>query len=466
LLCTDGTGPSTGATFGTFETGDSVADQFGARVMRYLGHATWVAVQGDEIFRSTDAGVSWASVFGPDADLGTTVTKSSLMLTYPNGIATLVILGYDGAGGYTSLSSTDGVTWSKGAKSALTAQTMALQGTTLWQQSLYCTAGFGGSARTYRVLLDSMNVQQITQPDMHGTQNDSAFCVFNDRFFGVWTRASTGTVGLFELLSGEWVARVTVGGTTTVFKPDRKISLFVQGSDMFSIFTEDNPAFPGDPNPLLFVCREIDSSLTVTDRPTPVALIHGGETDFSRIAALTDGPSGGSGSVPSVYIYFAPDGLAATGVDVRLWNGPLASISGPLGGGNSTQNSWPLGVQYGGNVFWSSGQRVVEKIKSEPVESAVRWTFRLYSPFASVDDQSVRAFQGVATDEWPSGPLGPNSNPVLANPSAGVLVGQTITGLDAADNGATDFTVDWLAPTNGGFPFLLGEYAKTVLEVF
>jgi len=468
LLATDGLGASTGVTFGAFETSGGVVDQNWARVMRYRGYQTWVAVQNDTIYRTTDAGASWAAVSGPDADLGTTTTKSGLWLVYPGGIpslATLVIVGYDGAGGYSLFSSADGVTWTKGAKYALTAQAMALQANAIWHSLLYCSAGLGAAARTYVADYNQDRITEFAQPDVHATQNDCSFCVFNDRFFGAWTKASDGAVGLFELVSSGWVLRATLAAAAPTFAADRKITLFVDQANMYAIFMIANPAFPGDPVPLLWVCIEIDSALTVTDRPIPVAGIHGGETNESRVATIVDGPAGGSGTLPEIDLYFSTDGVSGTGVATFRFNGSFAAITA-LSGGNNAQNAWPFGRQYSGNVFWTVGSRAVEKISSAPAPGGVRWSFQLFSPNPSVDSVSVRGFQGTAQDEYACGLLGANPNPVLANPSAGTLIGQTITGLDAADNGATTFTVDWLALTNGGFPFVVGNYGKTVLEVF
>jgi hypothetical protein len=468
LLATDGFGVSTGVTFGAFETSGGVGDQNWARVMRYRGYQTWVVVQRDTIYRTTDAGATWTAVFGPDADLGTTTTKSGLWLVYRSGAAQLVIVGYDGAGGYSLFTSTDGVTWTKGAKYALTAQTTALHANAIWRCMLFSSAGLGGSARTYIASWGQDLISQLSpQPDVHGTQNDSSFCVFNDRLFGAWTKASDGAVGLYELVSFAWVLRATLAAAAPSFAADRKITLFVDRANMYAIFMTANPDFPvPDPvNPLLWVCIEIDSALTVTPRPVPLAGIHGGETNGSRVASIADGPAGGSGTLPEIDLYFSTDGISGTGVAVYRFNGSFAAIT-PLAGGNNVQNAWPFGRQYSGNVFWAVGTRAIEKVSAAPAPGGVRWSFTLYSPNPSIDTVSVRGFQGVATDEYACGIFGPNSNPVLANPSAGTLIGQTITGLDAADNGATTFTVDWLALTNGGFPFAVGDYAKTVLEVF
>lgn len=111
-------------------------------------------------------------------------------------------------------------------------------------------------------------------------------------------------------------------------------------------------------------------------------------------------------------------------------------------------------------MFWTSGQRHIERGSTTPVLGGVRWRFRLYSPNASPDSVSVRFLIGNADAESP----GP-TYATLDDPSHGTLsAGDTqIDGLDAADNGATVFEVTWLAPIDG---FSIGNFAKITPEVF
>lgn len=468
LLATDGAGVATGVTFGTFETGATVGDQFFARALRFRGHQTWVVVQGDSIYRTTDAGASWSTVFGPDADLGTTVCKSGLHLVYPNGVATLMFMARHSSTttSFSVFSSIDGVTWTKTGPVTLAAQSTALQANCFWQGGLFCAAGLGGSARTFRVDCAQRTITQYSMPNMNGTQNDCGFAVFNDRLFGIWTNSSLGTVSLYEFLGTQgWVLRITsLAAAITTFAADRKIALFVQGANMYAIFMIDNPDFPvPDPEPQLWKCIEIDSALATTDRTTPLASIHGGETPQSRVTYIADAPIAGGG-IPEISLYFAPDGVSGTGVAVYRWNGAFSGIT-PLAGGNNVQNAWPFGVQYGGNPFWTAGDRAIECLLAFPVLGGVRWSYRLYSPNGSPDLRDVRARYGRRVDEYTAGELSPHDNVVLSNPSHGTLIGQTIVGLDTADNGATDFQVTWLF-ANQTQLLENGDFAKTTLEVF
>jgi len=373
-----------------------------------------------------------------------------------------MIMARGAAGMFSVFSSTDGVTWTKTGPVALTNQTSALQANAFWQGGIFCSAGLGGSARTYRADIGAKTIVEISQPDVNGTQNDSCFAVFNDRLFGVWTKSSDGRIGLWELAGLNWglVTTFPAAGALS-FAADRKLALFVQGTNLYMVGIAGNP--------LTWTCYEITAALAVTDvSGVTMAPIAGSETNTSRVGVIADGPINGGGTIPELDLYIAADGVSGTAVSTYRFNGSSLPISA-LAGGNSVQNTWPLGVQYGGSVFWTAGQQTIELVSVTPTligGSGVRWGFQLFSPNASPDFVSVRGFWGTAQDEYACGPLSPNANAVLASPSAGTLIGQTIISLDAADNGATTFEVTWLAPTNGGFPFTIGEYAKNVLEVF
>jgi hypothetical protein len=105
-----------GVTFGALESNNGAEDQAGARISRFLGHSTWIVAMGTSIFRSTDGGATYSTVFGPDADLGTNGAKAGPYLLYPGGTATLVIAAKaDGSSSWRLFTSTDGVTWAKSA---------------------------------------------------------------------------------------------------------------------------------------------------------------------------------------------------------------------------------------------------------------------------------------------------------------------------------------------------------------
>lgn len=140
--------------------------------------------------------------------------------------------------------------------------------------------------------------------------------------------------------------------------------------------------------------------------------------------------------LPEIDLYFSPDATAtpsATQVVVFRWNGPSTDVT-ELDNGSAACAAWPFGVQYSGNVFWISGQRVIEQVSSSPTQGGSRRKFRLYSPNSSPDDVDVRPWYGTASNEYPCGESGANEAAELSDPSAGSMSSNTITGLDAADN--------------------------------
>ena len=460
--------PPSGASF---ETGGSVLDQANQRIVRYRGHSTFVAVQEAVIYRSTDGGSNWSSVLS-DADLGSGVVKSGLYVVEPAGTTELVILTRAGSGSYAIFTSPDGSTWTKhGPYGSLTDQSMALQAGTIWRDRLFCAAGKGSSGRSYCVDLVQRTLTQATLTGLTSNFCDVALCVFNDRLFGLWHKSgSTATLYEYQLASNVWVEKTTLGSGLDDGDEDRKSCLFVQGAHMYAVFCRGS----GDPIVYEWKAYQIDASLStsdVSDVLDPVD-VHAGTSPGAgaRVAVIADGPAGGGGNPPEIDLYFAPDAFVgdmttptARAVVVFRWNGPSTDLT-ELDNGSAAAAAWPFGVQYSGNVFWSSGNRVVEQVSSAPADEGVRKSFKLYSPNGSPDYVDLECFYGTSRDEYACGSAGANDNAVLADPSAGSLSGQTVQNLDASDNGSTTFEVTWVFGSqsqtleNGG-------HAKFVMEI-
>lgn len=468
-LTTDGAGATTGNTpsGSSFETGGSVGDQANQRIVRYRGHQTWVAVQGTNIYRSTNAGSSWSSVLS-DSDLGSHVCKSGLYVVEVAGTTQLVLLTRTGtSGNFAIFTSEDGSSWTKhGPYSGFTNQTMALQAGTIWRGRLYCCAGTGSSGRSYAVDLHTRTLTQATLTGLNSNFNDAALCVFDDKLYGLWHKSSS-TATLYQYVPGSntWVEKVTLGSGVANGDADRKSCLFVQGSHLYAIFCQGSGVGPI----YEWKAYQIDSSLSATDVSDdtldPVD-VHAGTSPGAgaRVAVIAE--AGSAGGVPEIDLYFAPDATAtpsATQVVVFRWNGPSTDVT-ELDNGSAACAAWPFGVQYSGNVFWTSGQRVIEQVSSSPVQGGTRRKFRLYSPNGSPDDVDVRAWYGSAADEYPCGASAANEAAELSDPSDGSMSGNTVTGLDAADNGSTTFEVTWNT-TEQQQSLPNGDHAKLVMEL-
>jgi hypothetical protein len=458
-----------GVTFGALESASPVplADQASQRVARFAGHSTWVTVVRDTIYRSTDGGASYGTVFGPDSDLSTASSKAGPHLSYPGGVATLSIPAKTAASGTHHLfTSTDGVSWVKTGPFALTSTTDApFASPVLWRDSWYAYAGAGGaSGGTNRILVWSpgtLTVSQITFSVDAPRQSELSFCVFNDRLFWIQQNLGSVTYSLYELTGGSQTLRHTFSGPTAQsINIDCKFSLFVdQTTNEMIACLPASVAGVGT-----WFIFKIDGALAVTDitstvafasvfgaPPTPAAASTG------RIASMVDVPQNNGTSPAAVFLGYAPNGTDGTSFTWAKWNGVGSPITS-FGSGGDVAQALPWGVQNGGSVFWTSGQRHIERFTSTPIAGGVEYAFRIYSPNPTVDAVEVRWIKGTNVQESPQTPYAS-----LANPSAGSISGgNTITGLDASDDGVTLFMVQWLAEADG---FAIGDYAKTTPEI-
>lgn len=448
--------PITGASF---ETGGSEIDQAGPRARRWLGQRTFVVVQGEKIFRTTDGGVNWSTVL-TDTELGSTVCKSGLMAVSIANVWHLVILCRSGSGQFTFFYSQDGENWSKaGPYGSLGDQSMALQATTIFQGCLFCVAGLGSFARTYVVPLDSKIVEEFAMSDMSLTQNDAALCVFNGKLYGIWT-TTANTMVLHEWRPSGWTTIATLGSAAASLDAARKAALFVDPAtgDMIAAFVGNDP--------LEWLFYRINAALSPTDisstvRGTPGSTFDGIDTPPSasaRVGVIVDGPAGGAvGSAPWVWLYFAPDGDPATAVEVDRWTGVGSVIDDTNTGGN-VQSAYPWGVNLGGSPFWSSTLRLLHPVREEPTAGGVRQFFRIYGqPGVTVDAVSARGAHADASTPYPDTTMS------LSAPSPGSMNGNVIENLDAGDNGTTLHEVTWGSDADGYVP---GDRAQRILEVF
>lgn len=453
-----GTESDQGVTFGALETSAGVGGQSGQRVIRFLGHSTWIASVRDSIYRSTDAGASYTAVF-TDGNLGTSPAKAGPYLLYPGGVATLVVLGkQDGSSNWRVFTSTDGVSWTaSGATSIADTGGMSIQSITQWRGSLYaqtCSLGSGGLQRT--MIWNTTGVSSVTGPTNVGgaaTMN-AALCVFEDRLFCVDYGVGAGSRALHELVGGAWVTRDAFqGNTAPALAADAKSTLFVDPTANELVAIVQGPG-ANDWN-----CQSWNTALVRTDRTSSTAVntAFGVASSTTRVAVLVDGQKQ-TGSAPPIYLYHAANGTSGTPFTLYQWNGVSSPITS-IGSGGNVQRAMPFGVQNGGNVFWTSGQRHIEIVSRVAVSGGLRYTYRVYSPNGSPDTVSVRLPKATNVGEYPLTPYA-----TLSNPSPGSLSGgTTITGIDAANNGVTPHLVTWEAQTDG---FGIGDYAKIVFDMF
>lgn len=467
---TQGTHPTTAS-----ETGPGRGDQACQRIVRYRGYQTFVALQNQEIFRSTDGGASWSTVYGADGALSTSVAKAGpfVVYRYVNGVwkQWLVILARTTtAGTWAVLHSEDGSAWAKVTTSGLTDQTMPPQSGTLWCGQLFFAAGLGGSARTLILDCQSFSVRQVTPPNLHGTFNDTCHAILDHRLFGLWTK-SNGAVTLHEYVPQEnaWVERLVIlaSGPNTTYALDRKSALFADQSDgkLYAVFAISTGASTFEWRAYAITV----SGATFTPADVTAATVSGvapfAVAATARVAVIADGPAGTAGQQPEIGLFFNEVSAVATPVGYYAfrWNGGAAAVTslGTTGPGAMVpQVAYPWGAQYGGNPFWVDGNRTIELTQLAPLLGAMQLSFTMDTPEASPDDVQVSGYFGNAADEYVHG-TDPTAS--LSNPSSGAMGGDVVTGLDAAAGGIV--TVDWTPSDQPSDPPAPGAYAKLVLSL-
>jgi len=441
-----------GVVFGPAAEALTLSNSFQAqcqRIIRFRGYDTWVVAQTNSILRSTDAGASYSTVFGPDTDLGDT-GKAGPFLSYPGGVATLSIIAAPSAGSnsFRLFTSTDGITWAKSAILLVVGGVPngAFTSVTFWRGSFYAQFQASGLAPV-TIVWDpgSMTVASIAEPVLSALQGTD-LCVLDDRLFAAF-HDSGGIWRLYELVGGSWTFRATIFSTGGLGAGSMG-ALFVDQATGDLGFLGGNTTGPS------VIARRINiSTFVVTDPGTTITDAFGTVVTSARFRWILDLPDS-----TGLYIYYRSPASTDGPYTLYRWNG-FTSTPTSLGSGGDRSFAYPWGVQNGGSVFWTSGQRHIERLTATAALGGVQYGFQIYSPYPSVDTVSVRWVYGNNIDESPHTPYAS-----LTSPSAGSISGgNTITGLDAADNGATTFTVIWQAQADG---FAVGDFAKTTPEIF
>jgi hypothetical protein len=342
---------------------------------------------------------------------------------------------------------------------------MAIQDPVFWRGSWYAYTGSGQVlSNNARILVWSPGTGTMSTISFSAQprQAEPTLCVFNDRLFLLKQQTpSTAQYELWEITGGTMTLKITfsLAPDSPAFLPNDhiKFAMFVDGANLICCL----PAALNTGGPTKWKVFAVDSALVATDISTTVDLttVFGVPALTGRVGAIVDIPESIGVGSPDIYLGYAADGNNGTSISWAKWNGIASPVTG-VGTGGNVQHALPWGVQNGGSVFWTSGQRHVERISALPVDGGVRWGFKIYSPNPSVDAVSVRWIVTNAVGEYPTTPYATLSNPSVGTLSAG---NTQIDGLDAADNGVTTFFVTWLAQTDG---FSNGDLAKTTPEIF
>jgi hypothetical protein len=446
-----------GATFGSNDTNSGSGGLNSPRgtpaIIKFGGSQTFLATVGTEIYRSTDGGTSWTLVktftAGTHIASARSVAKSGLWVLHPNGVATAVVIThcYPNTDYYAHYS-TNGTSWTTVGPFVLgTAGYTEPTDFCVWRGRL-CVLWAAGDFNLDQEMLSIFDPVTNTMTfALTGTQGSStvangAMCVFNDRLFTI-TRGYAGSArcDFKEYVAGSFVTLATdlqSGGGNGA----QKIAMFVDGANMYAWQCNSSAWIV-----YKWTSALVRSDITTSVKPTGLAA----GTD-ARMHVIVDNRST-PGSTPTIWLVSSTDGGASTTLNLWKWNGdtsfigtiPGSASSTPDDTGGTARDNVSFIKHSQGVTFWTSGEDHIEMKGFAAALGGLTVSFKLYSD-AGTGTANVRAWQGVATDEYPLSPA-------------------TLTGAGGtfAKDNTTTYSIGWSAQTDG---FATGQYAKFILEKY
>ncbi|MCC6752061.1 MAG: hypothetical protein IT371_30695 [Deltaproteobacteria bacterium] len=397
------------------------------------------------IWRTTDGGATYANVL--TGGIGVWASRlTGPVPVYVNGTLYLTALivenGFPFFYAYAYTSTTYGATWSGpfgGSVSAL------LNSVVVWRGGIWC-AGNAASTSTFTPGTNTWATNAING----GNCQSIGLGVFNDRLLAVFSDSAGGNLRrVAEFTGGSWVNLATIAsgvgpsGGFGMFMPD--------GNDLWVFWWHGTSqgwrAHKSAGSNL--------SSWTLDNTPVPLAIQSGVSSANTSLQPWADQELT-PGVYPTRYVWYTPNASTAGSRTLYLWNGGGSAMTVDSTGG-SVFDRTAGDMRSQGSSFQNTGERKIEMTARTPTSGGERWSFKLYSPNPSVDSVNVRFWVGTALDEFAITPVG------LSNPSAGSISGNSITGLDAADNGTTTFQVTVNLQAAGFAP---GQRRKLVAEVY
>jgi len=445
-----------GSTFGVPDTsavGLNVNRGYPA-VIKFGGSRTFLATVGLDIYRSTNGGASWSSVFtfvsGTHLHPSSTASKSGLFVLHVGGAATAcIVTQHHTTSDWWAFTSADGTTWAThGPFSGPNSSYNDPHDSVVWSGRLVSMWGRGADANVVSTVFDpstlSMTFASMATIGPGNVVNDIPLCVYRDRLFAL-NHESSGSrlVRLEELSFGSWIpVEAAWDGCSTT--NEGKNCLFTDGTFMY-VFMQRLGSW---------MCHYWDSLLTRTDITAitvPTALASG-MLNTARMSVVADSRTL-MGIPPRFWLHQSVDGAPGSMLNQWAWNtlgafigaSPGSPASIPDDSGGSARDNLPFVAHAQGTTFWTSGEEHVEQVGMAPAPGGITVSFRLYSDFG-VGTTNVRAWRGVALQTTPI--------------NAATLTGPT---LGLAKDNTTIHQVVWEAVIDG---FTAGQRAKFVLELF
>lgn len=322
---------SIGPLFGIIDTTTGSLDNMRGypSVVKFGGSRTFLATVGLDIYRSTDGGLSWTSVFtftsGTHLTAGSTVSKSGLFVLNVAGVATVcIVTQLNGSTSFFAFTSTDGTTWTTlGPFTGPSSGLYDPMDSVVWQGKLVTVWTNGGTNTETSTIFDpsteAMTLAASASASGGTVLQSSALCVYNNRLFKLSHENGGGSNTYFrELVAGVWVVQGSnlLGGVA--LGADAKSVLFVDGAFMYGLAT----------NGSAWLAYRWNSSLTRLDISAlvvPTALASGLGTS-QRMSVIVD-DRGVPGTAPTIWLYQSVSGALASALNEWKWNSANTTIA-------------------------------------------------------------------------------------------------------------------------------------------
>lgn len=445
-----------GVTFGAADTGTTT---FAAaqRIIQFGPTDTWYAVTGSAIYRTTNAGASWASVLTLTSLNSKQGLKTGLYVCYLDGVPYLSLywnrtltFGYSE---WTIASSADGTTWNTTAVVLATFGTSVDQ--TIGSQFLYRNKifafWFDASGFGCRIMTGDPGTNTITIVDPGlNTSSSVSFGTFNGSLYALY-RVEPGVARL-ALYSGGTFVTVATLITSGVDGTSKEYGLLADGANLY--------CFVYNTEAIGWQCYQVTSAYAVTNitssviPPGMTGTTGGGGAPNTSFVRVTVDQEASPGADPAKYVYYARSRTVNDSWSVFQWMGNATVMQQIDSGGGNGAMALSAPVIPTGSYNWADGENTVVLLDRSPLNGALRLYFALYSD-SGVAVVDVNAFTASLAQEYPT------TVATLTAPSSGSMTGNTITGL-VANNGVTTYEVTWQAATDG---FNSGDAYSLILEV-
>ena len=428
------------------------------RVIQFGSQNTFLALINNSVFRSTDAGVTWTSVFtfsGATGVSGAPDCKTGLSILYRGGIPTVVFV--SGLSSFSSASgffSTDGINWTTDASVSITSN-LSYTCDTVFRNTFYAIAQ-GDSNGQNKIVAYSPGsaISLITATGNTPETATACLCVFNDQLIYTATpeaaSASPTTRNLYVLNGGRLQAFSTLATGQPTIGTSGKCGMFVDSN------SGDLIAFNRKSAPGAWGCWSVTSAGVATDISAtvlPSGMLSSAASTAARVLTFVDGQAS-PGSNPDKYVIYSDSNATGTLETMYKWNG-VGSVMTDIDSGGNIRDALSLSQNCQGVNFWTSGENSVSLINRSPISGGVRLSFKLYS-VAGATAVKVRAWYGTQLQEYPL------TAATISAPTNGAITLNVNTGL-TADNGVTTFQFTWDSTIDG---VDVGDRFRLILEVF